>query len=419
MRLLSALIASTALVACSSSNEPAPANPDAGGVDAGSTDVKLTMKLSIAPGAETHRCQLVQMPNREAWVSGLEHHYSKGSHHFLMYATTLKSIPAGEDGQTECAQGDEGPFKYSAGLIYASQTANGKIPFPDGVGMHLDAGAVFMIQSHYINSTKTQIDATVEMIFQTTTEGKVKVRAAPFLFFDPFIYVPAKSVGKSMTQSCGMPADITILSAFSHYHQRGTKMTVWRDPNKDTTSSNILYSSTDWENPEMLVNPVALKKGEHVRFQCEYDNTAGDTDVIQGPRAALNEMCAFIGIYYPEQPSTPAGPNNNDFWGCGYERKFTETGSKLACLDLAQCLQTCPATDAPRFHPGGVDIGLCWQKCAADACPNGLSKVFPLSSCQQTKCAAECKAGDCLSCLTTKCADEFNSCAAHTCAPPG
>ena len=400
--------------ACSSSSTP-DATPSAdAGVDAPTTtDVTLSMRLTIPAGVETHRCQLVQLPNREVWASGLEHHYSKGSHHFLMYSTTLKSIPVGEEGQTECPQGDEGPFKYSAGLIYASQTADGKIPFPEGVGMHLDAGAVFMIQSHYINSTKTPIDATVELKFQTTTADRVKVRAAPFLFFDPFIYVPAKSTGKSMTQSCGMPADITILSAFSHYHQRGTKMTVWRDSDKTTPSSNVMYSSHDWENPETLNTAVALKKGEHVRFQCEYDNTAGETDVIQGPRAAVNEMCAFIGIYYPEQPSTATG--QTDFWSCGHERQFTETGTKLACLDLAQCLQTCPATDAPRFHPGGVDIGMCWQKCAADACPNALSKVFPLSTCQQTKCAEECKSGACLSCLTTKCADEFNTCSAHTC----
>jgi hypothetical protein len=410
------LVSAFALLgACSSNDSSTPA----ANTDAGSSDVTLTMKLQVPAGAETHRCQLVQLPNREVWVSGLEHHYTKGSHHFLMYATTLKSIPAGEEGQTECAQGDEGPFKYSAGLIYASQTADGKIPFPEGVGMHLDAGAVFMIQSHYINAGPTPIDATVALTFQTTTADKVKVRAAPFLFFDPFIYVPPKSLGKSMTQSCGMPADITILSAFSHYHQRGTKMTVWRDPNRETQTTNVMYSSNDWENPEMLTGAVAFKKGEHVRFQCEYDNTTSPEEVIQGPRAKVNEMCAFIGIYYPEQPSSPAGANNTDFWNCGHERKFTETGTKLACFDLAQCLQACPPGDAPRFHPGGVDIGACWQKCAADACPNSLSKVFPLSGCQQSQCAEECKAGNCVACLTTKCADQFNACAAHSCPTGG
>ena len=50
-------------------------------------------------------------------------------------------------------------------------------------------------------------DATVALTVHTTTADKVKVRAAPFLFFDPFIYLPAKSTGKSMTQSCGMPAE--------------------------------------------------------------------------------------------------------------------------------------------------------------------------------------------------------------------
>jgi hypothetical protein len=400
-------------VACSSSNDaPAPSGTTPPPSD---DSVTLSMKLTVGPGEELHRCQLVQVPPRELWVSGIEHHYTKGSHHFLMYATTLKSIPVGEDGQTDCPNGDEGPFKYAAGLMYASQTTDGVVAFPDGVGMHVDAGAVYLIQSHYINAGKTPIDATVALKLTTTTQDKVKVRAAPFLFFDPFIYVPGKSTGKSMTQSCGMPADITILSAFSHYHQRGTKMTVWRDPSADSLSTDVMYSSHDWENPVPLNEPITLKKGEHVRFQCEYDNTGSDQDVIQGPRAATNEMCAFIGIYYPEQPSSAPGTGGSDFWSCGYERKFTETGTKLACLDLGQCFQACPAGDAPRFHPGGVDIGACWQKCAADACPGSLSKVFPLSNCQQTQCAAECKTGDCITCLTTKCATEFNACAAHTC----
>jgi hypothetical protein len=415
--MLPRLLALSALLAvgCSSSNDPTPANNGDAGADSGSTDVKLEMKLTIPAGGETHRCQLVQIPNREVFVNGLEHHYTKGSHHFLLYSTTLKSIPAGEEGQTECPNGDEGPFKYSAGLMYATQTADGSVPFPDGVGMHLDPGAVYLMQSHYINSSKAPLDATATLTFRTTTADKVKVRAAPFLFFNPFIYVPAKSVGKSTVNSCGVPADVSILTAFSHYHQRGTKMTVYRDPDSTTLSTNVLYTSHDWENPELLKGPIEIKKGERIRFQCDYDNTAGDTHVIQGPRAAANEMCAFVGIYYPELPSTPIGPGNKDFWNCGYERKITEIGTKSTCLDLAQCLQACPATDAPRFHPGGVDIGECWQKCVADACPNALSKVFPLSSCQSAKCAEECKTGNCLACITTKCADEFNSCSSHTC----
>ncbi|MGZ5967564.1 MAG: monooxygenase [Polyangiales bacterium] len=407
--------AAALLFGCSSSKD-SPVTPaaDDAGTDTGtsSTDVSLTVKLTVPPSTETHRCQLVQIPNKEVWVSGLEHHYTKGSHHFLMYGTSLKAIPAGEEGQTECPQGDEGPFKYAQGLIYASQTADGKIPFPDGVGMHLDAGAVYLIQSHYINSGKDPIDATVTVTFHTTTADKVTTRAAPFLFFDPFIYLPAKSTGKSMTQSCGMPADITLLTAFSHYHQRGTKMTVWRDPDKATPSTNVVYSSTDWENPPFLAPSLSLKKGEHIRFQCEYDNTGSDTDVIQGPTAKTNEMCAFIGIYYPAQPVMGMG---NDFWACGYERQFTETGDKLACLSLATCLQGCPATDAPRYHPGGVDIGPCWQKCAADACPGALGKVFTLANCQAANCAAECKTDACITCLTDKCADQFNDCSAHAC----
>ena len=404
------------LVACSSSSSPS-GNPgtDGGGTDAGDDaggdgfkhDVVLSMSLTVPAGAELHQCQFVQVPaGADLNVVRIAHQYTTGSHHFLLYQTDLTSIPSDLTGQYDCTQGDEPVMTHTRGIMYAGQSAHGDTPFPAGVGFTIPAGSVLMFQTHYINASKKDLLAKVDLGLDVAPAETITQKAGFLIFYDPFIDLPVHGKATSGIR-CNVPDDINLLNGFTHYHQRGTGMKVYVDSSMTTPNPTPLFSTSDWEHPADFVGPSAIKGGSVVRFQCDYDNTTGTEEIFQGPNAQTSEMCVFAGLYYP----VPADAKN---WQNCRQPSIVGTGTK-ACLDVATCIQACPASDFPQETWSGARVGPCFERCVATGCDGATDAFLPLGICVSSKCSAECAAGKCLDCTTTKCATEFNACAGQTC----
>ena len=60
-----------------------------------------------------------------------------------------------------------------------------------------------------------------------------------------------------------------------------------------------LYDQRQWAEPplEIFDDPILLHPGQWIDWSCEYENME-QRSVSQGS-AATDEMCAFIGMYYP------------------------------------------------------------------------------------------------------------------------
>jgi hypothetical protein len=400
---------SYAATACSSSSSSATPPGDAGGATADGTASDFahayvfTMQLTVPAGQELHKCQFVQVPpGPDLKVTGFAHQYTPGSHHFLMYSTTLTAIPPDLSGQYDCTTGDEPIWKDSVGIIYGAQTPNGGTRFPDGVAATLKAGQVLLMNTHYLNPQTTDMDTVVKVGLDVTSPDKVQQEGGFFLFYDPFIDVPGHAKASSGIR-CAIPTDVTIVSAFTHYHYRGTKMDVFND-GPTTPAAAPFYSTSDWEHPAAFAGPMPLAKGSFVRTQCDFNNTEND-EVFQGPNARTSEMCVLGGTYYPKQDS---------FETCAV-RSISGFGTK-ACLDLAKCVQTCPTTDAPRRTPAGAQVGPCWERCVTSGCSGAVDNLMPLLACVRTQCAAECPSGDnCLACTAANCQAPLSACSSHSC----
>src|SRR6185369_11256515 len=115
-------------------------------------------------------------------------------------------------------------------------------------------------------------------------------------FYDPYIVVPAHTEATAHMR-CKIPQDMTVVLGSTHQHIRGTGVQVFLDPPGATRADTPFLASKDWEHPSVSKDALSFKAGSHVRTECSY---LGDAhDVIQGQDKMDNEMCMFVGYYYP------------------------------------------------------------------------------------------------------------------------
>jgi hypothetical protein len=391
------------LAACGCSSSNAPSTTPGSDFQ---HDVVVSMQLTVKPGEELHQCQYVALPSdQDINVVAVSHQYSAGSHHFLIFGTDIDTIPADMTGQYDCVNGDEPIMEHTRGILYGAQSPTGSIRFPDGVGYPMKARQVLLLQAHYINPTSQDIEAKVSAGFDTAPAETRREEVGFMILYDPFIYVPAQSSATSGIR-CDVTGNINIITAFTHYHQRGKAEQVWLDPDRASSADAPFFQTTDWEHPEDFHGPMAMGTGSVVRFRCDYQNP-DPFDVFQGPTAATSEMCLFAGLYYPRI--------QGDFEFCA-NMSVTGTGTH-ACVDQLSCVQACPAGDAPRFTHGGVLVGPCWEKCVAMGCEGATDALLPVSQCVGDRCAADCALGSdaCSACASSQCSTQIATCLTQAC----
>ena len=206
---------------------------------------------------------------------------------------------------------------------------------------------------------------------------------------------------------CPVQHDVTIVSAGSHMHRRGTGYRAFLDLPGVAPSAAPFFTTNDWEHPPYYRGPLVAPAGSHVRFACDYQSDSA-ADVVQGLSAETNEMCMFSAFYYPE------GARDEDACVLGDQHG----GGTRSCAQTLSCVQTCPRAEAPSFGDGKADVGPCFQKCITDSCPNVTAALFPELLCAQSKCAAECASygAACSACVLRSCSNELNACQSLACA---
>ena len=296
------LAAAVLFSACSSSST-SPSGASSAATDAGADAGNLVtasfhMEETVAAGQEIFDCQFVALPDVQAFMIKGQHQYTPGSHHLLMYTTDLTSIPAGQSGVQSCYEGTGGAnnvMGHVRGVLYAGQVPMGSEPLPPGIGLETSPSQVLLFQVHYLNATASSLDVKVDVQLTLDTGNDIVQKAGIFFFYDPFIDVPAGAMAKA-SMRCPVPDDITLLYASSHYHARGDGYGAYIDPAVDQLATKPFYTSSSWSSPPNQQMSMPIKGGSRLRFECDYDNSAGTAGYFQGPSAQTNEMCMFIGI---------------------------------------------------------------------------------------------------------------------------
>jgi hypothetical protein len=401
-----AAAAATAAIACSSSttgsgNTPAP--PPTPIPDGPTT---FAMQESVPASSEAFKCLYVQMPAADGFIVGGQHEYTTGSHHLLLYRTDLSAIPTGEEGVGDCYESGTTKMAHIRGVVYASQTPTGVFTMPTGVGLPYKANDVLLFQTHYLNANGTPLDAHAK-VYLRTQSGDVTTNASVLFFYDPFISVPA---GQKATAGlrCPIAKDVTLLSFGSHYHARGVGYQAYLDLPNQAPATSPFYTSSSWANPNIANDAqLAAPAGSHIRFYCDYDNTQGTSDFVQGPTADKDEMCMFVGLYYPAMTVADDDCKQLDEWGTG----------TTSCTDTLTCLQACPSGPA---NATTGEFSPCIQKCMVASCPSVAAPLQPALDCIRSKCADACGGASdagttCEGCVAGSCLTQYEACANTTC----
>lgn len=379
-----------------------------------------SFSFSTAPGLETHWCQYAKLPKEVSGspvsaisVTGMRWSW-ENAHHWALYRT-LPTLPPNVslDQPFDCFQPGAMQHASNSSLVLAGDKVGSQV-FPEGTGLSFTPGEVVLIQLHSLNVTDQPLTATLKVDFDVADAADIPNPLGLIQFYDPYIVVENQGPARAQMR-CQIPSNMTVLGSTTHQHLRGTGVKVFVDPPAGPRASTPILESLDWEHPVSLQEPLTLTANSHVRTVCDY---RGDgTPAYQGQNKQTDEMCMFIGYYYPVIPGAQGALFENcvdDTVPGGIGDEYG-TGDK-SCAQTLGCIQTCSPADAPRPGDGRIDVGACYQRCMVDSCPAASEPLSSLSQCVQTKCAQACnQGGDCGACVAANCGAEFGACQSASC----
>ena len=189
--------------------------------------------------------------------------------------------------------------------FHDSQTKRRVFTYPAGVGRSLKATDGIRLMVHFLNTTEDELHPDLHVTVDYVPAGEVDQLAAEFFLSAAGVVVPP---GKSDQRfSFAMPSNVNLLTATGHMHSRGTHLdaSILRGVDGgvaalDAGPATPIYSTDTWDEPtpEDFSPPLAVAKGDLVKFRCSYSNDSANTFTF-GESATTNEMCIFQGTYYP------------------------------------------------------------------------------------------------------------------------
>jgi hypothetical protein len=382
---------------------------------------QLRMVSALAPGVETERCKFFQVGAEGLAINREEVRYTPGSHHVLLFMTPYQSIPQTDrfgnavdtSGVFEC--GPKGPTAHWEvnGVAGGAQIADGPPivgELPEGVAFTVPPGTVLLMNTHYLNATDETLQTDARINLYTLKPSEVTTEAGILFWYNPIIYAPSNA-NSSAREVCPIHKDIQLVNAQSHMHKRGVGYAA-QELDASGAAQGELYETTEWEMVTLRKFKPAksLAAGQRIDFHCDYTN-ATDHTIIQGLSTA-DEMCMFIGLYYPRDRQTELCGLNDQwsgaFWAATWIGEGTANGATTAaCLHAA--------------NDPSVDSGASFYKCVVDSCPAIGPATSAAARCIATKglgaCGSQCQsdATACNACISEQCADEMQTLSVAEC----
>jgi hypothetical protein len=148
-----------------------------------------------------------------------------------------------------------------------------------------------------------------------------------------------------------------------------------------------------------------------VEWACSYRNS--EDRVVTWGRTTSDEMCMFLGLYYPRDIKTEYCSMTSDYSGRYFGGIWMGNGVADGATTAA-CFQSA--------KPASVDKGDSFSACINDSCPKIAKEMSDVARCLATRglgmCATECGGSDltaCGACVNSKCSPFFAPLAAASC----
>jgi hypothetical protein len=389
-----------ALAACSDEEPPTGSSEaereaalacDALGLPPVSDGVQLKMPLALEAGDEREICQLVKLERdvNMNWSEGL---YTSGSHHGLVHTTSYRDTIPGTtiDGQTldgtqphPCIA-PQNMWDTTGVLAGGRSQASGPNAFgrglaPPDVAVKLHKGDYVLINFHMLNYTKQRMTSCYKANLNGIPAAQVEREAGVLFWYNPFITVPARSESTARL-ACEITQDIELATAVSHGHSRldGYRASLLSgDPEAQGTSEiRKLHETTEWDEPEIdsFSPALSISKGQWIDYECHFTNKE-DRNIAQGSQTT-DEMCMFIGLYWPKNEALESCGRDFD---SGQPVRVYGNGTKSGA-DFLPCLNAIPQ-ERRTFIGGGAESSAeryAAMSCFTQTCPEASGLLGPM-----------------------------------------
>lgn len=238
-------------------------------------------EVIVPAGVEQLTCVHFRYDGDETAISDFESIQGKFGHHAIL----LGSKEPREPGSIEDCTDSKSMAKFDPYIIPVS--------LPAGHGVLLPKGKQLVLQTHYVNTSKTPIKTRDVVRIKRREPKDVTTWTAIFATGDTGLKLPARSA-HTHTYTCEIPTDFGLLMLGGHMHERGKKISISFGDSPTTlkpvydTEWQVSYRDTPPVNM-MLENPMPLKKGTLIQTSCTWQNDS-DTEV-----SFPSEMCGTFG----------------------------------------------------------------------------------------------------------------------------
>jgi hypothetical protein len=212
--------------------------------------------------------------------------------------TTASTVDYADGETVDCTKTNQMMTSFEP-LINAEPIDAGRseIVLPGGMGVKLNEGQRWVVQSHYVNTTTDRIRVRDVMNIGFAPEEEIEIWAAAFALTQTNLSLPPAQES-SLSFDCHFDEQYELMYLTGHMHEYGTEFSfeygeadtletiyeipVWQAEYRDRPPLN------KYAPGEFLFNP-----GSTLRTNCTWFN---DTDeAIAFP----DEMCATYGMLYP------------------------------------------------------------------------------------------------------------------------
>jgi mono/diheme cytochrome c family protein len=304
----------------------APPPPEPTGLSR--VDLELALPEPYLPTAQPddYRCFLLDWPETTTtYVTGFNAKPDdlRTVHHMIAYAIAPAQVEEYEGleaadpalGYT-CFGGPGGAITgpESAGTWLGAWAPGGTSgDYPEGTGIEMAPGSKVVLQIHY-NTLVDDVRPDASAM-ELKIDGEVERVAFTLPWADPeWLFgnmpIPAGQAGvvhtwdldptfvmSYFTDAIPPAAPIEIHSAVHHMHKLGTRgeQRIDRADGSQTCLLQLPRWDFDWQQAYSFAEPVRLEPGDSLHLGCEWDNSAGESNVNWGEGTG-DEMC--LGVYY-------------------------------------------------------------------------------------------------------------------------
>jgi hypothetical protein len=311
-----------ALAACSSASGDQPAQPggNSGTAEgfnppppaAGYTRIVSPVVRGIQPGADLTVCQYVQAPlDHDIDILDAQGYQSAFGHHAVAFATT-NDVQVGTSGACTDKENLSGTFLGGIG-----GEGGGGVKLPEGVAFRLLKGNSILLNVHFLNTGKTEVDGQSVVDFKFAEVAPGRKVASLFVNGNMSFKVGPNAQAQAVAE-CPVGREIDFILFTNHMHDYGVSA-VTRLQRANAVAMEMVHDDPSWTyEMQFKANysqwsaeqPLHLVPGDKLVTECAWMNDTAES--VAYPR----EMCFGIGYFLTDG----SGPSPGCFNGKWTER---------------------------------------------------------------------------------------------------